>query len=70
MATETFGAKIIISFYRDPLEKADDPKSVILATTQQLEKIVTEIGTLNQTMNKKWKPGRKIMVRNNKQCIK
>ena len=48
---------IIISFYRDPFEKADNPQTVILATNQELENIVTEIRELKEKKDARWTLG-------------
>ena len=58
VATEkTTNATIIISFYRDPFEKADNPQTVILATNQELENIVTEIRELKEKRDARWTLG-------------
>lgn len=58
VATEkTTNATIIISFYRDPFEKADNPQTVILATKQELENIVSEIRELKQKRDARWTLG-------------
>lgn len=59
-AAKTTNATIIISFYRDTRKKVDSPQTVIFATNQELEKIVTEIGELKQKMDKPWKFGSNI----------